>query len=185
MYFYGICQLYLQHSRHKHVRKVKRSSINPLYTMSSNDERLQVYNATSNLIATPIERKIVKISDSDIVAGYIEKHNITGEIYTCSYLSVFGTDYQKDQVVILPESDNNRMEFGKIIELLSCQENAYVMYKKMSSIYCPMSDLYFLEELEAIDLIPTHQLACFRPLETYEVGESRRIAVSLRSYVLA
>ena len=59
------------------------------------------------------------------------------------------------------------------------------MYKKMSATYCPMSDLYFLEELEDIDMIATQQLACFRPLETYVVGERNRVCLSLRSYVFA
>ena len=55
----------------------------------------------------------------------------------------------------------------------------------MSATYCPMSDLYFLEKLEDIDMIATQQLACFRPLETYVVGESNRVCLSLRSYVFA
>ena len=138
------------------------------------------------MIVTPIEQKVEKICESIIVKDYLRKHNIVGEnFYTCSMLSVFGTKYCKDQVVILPESDNSFMQFGKIEELLSYDNCAYLIYKKMSAVYCSKSDLYFLNDLEDSELIPIHQLACFRPLETYLVGESLREAVSLRNYVLA
>ena len=85
----------------------------------SNNERVSVYNSTSDMVVTPIERTITKISKSPIVADYIGKHNVSGGIiYTCSKISVFGTNYREGQVVILPNSDNKLMEFGEIVELL-------------------------------------------------------------------
>ena len=138
------------------------------------------------MILSSIERKIVGISENDIVREYIRTHkDVKGAIYTCSTLAVFGTNYSKKQVVILPESDNNLMAFGLIEELLSCDKHAYLLYNKLISVYCPKSDLYFVNESEDFDFIPIHQLGCFRPLETYELGKNNRVAVSLRSFVFA
>jgi hypothetical protein len=90
---------------------------------------------------------------------------------------------KKGQLIVLPVSQSNLIEFGKITEILACKKYAYFIYQKMTTTHCTLTDLYFVEEQENYEFIPSHQLGCFRPLESYEVGQSKRMSVSLRNNI--
>ena len=169
----------------KDIGRKKRSRVNLLYTLSRNDERLSVYNSTSQLILSPIERNISKKSDNTIVKDYLKKKNLESlVIWECSRLVVHGTAYKKGHIIVLPNSNNYSMIFGRITELLVSEKHSYFLYRNIKSRYCSMTDLYFLEEIDSYDMIPSHHLGCFRPLETYVVGQNNRVSLSLRCNVL-
>ena len=128
---------------------------------------------------------IAKICENEIVNNYLKKHNKEGlVIYECTKLVIHRTAYKKGHIIVLPNSNSYSMQFGKIVDLLVCKNYAYFLFKNIRSTYCPMTDLYFLEEIESYDMIPSHQLGCFRPLETYVVGQNLRASLSLRCNVL-
>lgn len=91
-------------------------------------------------------------------------------MYECSKLSVFGTEYKRDQYIILPQSTNVSLVFGKIAKLLCCEEYAYFLYQKSIPRYCQKTDLHFIVEHQQdlnFELIASHHLPDFRPLESY------------------
>ena len=49
-----------EHQTHKNVRIEKKSSINPLKTMISFDEKITIYNLTGNVISSGTEKTIIK-----------------------------------------------------------------------------------------------------------------------------
>ena len=172
------------HSPYKNIRHAKRSSVNILYTLTSQHEYSSVYHSTGDMIPTPIEKTIVRVSEDNRVQKYMKNNKIVGgAIYECSKMSIFGTVYKAGQFVILP-STNDCLAFGKIIKLLSCEFNAYFLYKKTIAVYCSNTDLYMIHEHEDYDIIPSHHLADFRPLQGYLVGEEKKTSISLRNYIL-
>lgn len=135
------------------------------------------------MIPSPIEKIIKKVSEDIFVRRYMKKYKIVKVMYECSKLSIFGTMYKQGHFVILP-SRNDCLAFGRIVKLLSCGENAYFLYKRNVSLHCSKTDLYMLTEHEDYDIIPSHHLADFRPLNGYLVGEEKKVSISLRNYIL-
>ena len=153
------------HSDLKGIRMAKRTSVNPLFTMISEHEHLSVYNTTSELIPSPIDTTIIKVSEDTHVLDYTKKVKVAGGIiYECSKVEVFGTPYNKEQFIILP-STNDSLVFGQIVKLLSSTDSVYFLYQKTHSVYCPKKDLYMVENLPAFSVIPSQHLADYRPLE--------------------
>ena len=153
------------HSPYKTIRMKKRSSVNVLHTLITNQERLSVYNLTNGIIPLALEKDIEKVSNHKLVKKFLNSVKVEGGIiYQCKKLIVFGTSYKKGHVVILPGSKNDVPLFGKIIQLLACENYAYFLYKNVLATYCIKTDLFFIEELETDGFVPAHQLCDPRPL---------------------
>ena len=152
--------------------------------MISNDERLSAYNA-SGAIILPIEKNILEICNDEVTQDYLKQVNVAGGLlYECSSIAVYGTEYKKGHYIILPNSTNSKLIFGKIVKLLCCEKFCYLLYQTTSSYYCENTDLYFVEEKENFEIIPSHQLGDFHPLEGYSVGEGKEISLSIKHYLL-
>ena len=174
-----------EHQTHKNVIVEKKSSINPLKTMISFDEKITVFNLTGNLIPSETEKTIIKPCSDDIVKNYLKKETVQGgTLYECKKLSVFNTEYIVGQYILLPKSSHNSPVFGKIVKLLSCQSHAYFIFEETSNRYDVDTDLFFLNGENVLDIIPQYQLPCYYPLNSYEVGQDKNITISTRSYVL-
>ena len=103
------------HSIFKPIRKAKRTSINPLYTMMSHYERLNVYNSTSQMKPDEIEKTIKSECHDKLSSDYIKKNEVQGgKLYECTKMSVYNTAYRVDQFVILPGSKNTNILLAKI-----------------------------------------------------------------------
>ena len=173
-----------EHQTHKNVRIEKKSSINPLKTMISFDEKITIYNLTGNVISSGTEKTIIKPCSDDIVKNYLKKATVQGDtLYECKNLSVFNTEYKIGQYILLPKSSHNSPVFGKIVKLLSCQSHAYFIFEKTSNRYDVGTDLFFLNGENILDIIPQYQLPCYSPLNSYEVGQNKSITISTRTYV--
>ena len=60
------------------------------------------YNASSNIVPTALENKIIKQSTDEIVKNYIRSLPTPRMLYECSKLIIHGTEYNRGQYVILP-----------------------------------------------------------------------------------
>ena len=141
----------------------KRSCKNVPYTLMKQQERLNVYNATSDMLSKEIDKNIQKICTQDIATSYVKTHKVYGgALHECSSLSVFGTAYKKGQYLVLPYSTNDYPRFGKIVQLLCDQKHAYFIYKEQIASYCKLTDVFFVREQEKFDLISQKHLADYR-----------------------
>ena len=149
------------------------------------DERLSAYQATSEMVPNAIERTIKNVCTNQIVTDYMKSLKTRDKVlYECSNVKIYGTSYRKGQYVLLPGSTNSLPKFGKIAKLLSSEECGYFMYRKTSNTYDPNFDVYIIEEQQEFEVIAAHHLACFHPLESYEIGFEKKISISLRSQIL-
>ena len=131
-----------------------------------NHERLSVFYSTGELIPSKLDRSIEKISNNETVVEFLKRNKVDGGyIYSCNRLEVFGTEYKVGNYIVLPESKNSNVQFGQIIELLSCESHGYLLLMKMLSEYCENTDLYFLTEQPIYEVIPTYQIHEYHPLE--------------------
>ena len=154
------------HAQHKGTRQSKRTSVNPLFTMISQNERLSVYNSTGHMIPMAIQKKIKKVSRDNLVQTYLQSFKVPGGImYQCSKMTIYGTTYKSGEYLILPESTNSSLVIGKICSLLCCQEYAYFKYQRNATSYCPKTDLYYVKGLPEYDIVASHHLADYRPLQ--------------------
>ena len=154
------------HSPFKGIRYSKRTTINLPFTLMSHIEKINVYNSTGQMIPTPIEKSIKAVCQHELVEKYLKSSNVSGGvIYECSRLKIYGTLYQCEQYIILPESTNSSLVLGRIEKLLCCQEYAYFIYQRNAVSYCPKTDLFIVKGLPEYDLIASHHLADYRPLE--------------------
>ena len=157
-------------------------------TLIKNHENLSVYFSTGEMLSSPVETNITKVSTDIVVEDYLESEKIAGPLLECSKLSIFGTEYRVGHYIILPSSTNECFVFGRIVKLLCDEENAYFMYHESIPKYCPKTDLYFVDERPKkrrhYDIIMAHHLPDYRPLESYEVGESKQASISIRNYLL-
>ena len=175
----------MAHSPYKQIRKAKRSSINVPYTLSTNNERLFVYNSSNGLLTEPLVKKILKKCVDDNVQEYRENNrNDGGFLYECASLSFYNTEYKPGQFVILPNSSNISPKFGEIKKLLCSSKYGYLVYKKTTNVYCSSTDLFMVNVTSHEAIIPVHHLGEFHPLEGYEVGQSKKISISLRNHIL-
>ena len=78
---------------------------------------------------------------------------------------MFGTEFKLNQYVLLPESTNVNPSFGKVRELLCCQENGYLVILKTYSEYCQNTDLFMVFDLGEEDVVQLSHLADYHPLE--------------------
>lgn len=149
------------------------------------DERVSAYQATSEMIPTAIERTIKKVCNNQIITDYMKSLKTRDKVlYECSNVKIYGTSYRKGQFVLLPGSTNSLPKFGKITKLLSSEECGYFMYRKTRNSYDHNFDVYIIEEQQEFEVIAAHHLACFHPLESYEIGFEKKISISLRSQIL-
>lgn len=149
----------------------------------ANDERLSVYHLSSDMIPKPVESTISKRCTDKVVMDFVKTLPVPREIFECSKLSVHSTDYKCGQFVILSKSTNSCPLFGKIVKLLSCNKYGYLYVQKTLSVYCPDTDLYFLNDTQQFEIQPCLQLPAYHTLEAYPVGESRRMSLSMRYFV--
>ena len=156
--------------------------MNVLYTLVSHDERISVYNASTELISNPLQNVITKKCNDDIIKDFV-KTSSSRHLYECSKLIVFGTEYKPGQYVILPESSNASPSFGKIKTLLSCKKFGYLIVQNTTNQYCPKTDLYYVIETQELKIVPCMQLPSYHPLEAYPVGEGKKMSLSLRNYI--
>ena len=70
-----LCTTFLisKHSPYKEIRQTKRTSVNVLYTLITNDERASLYNASGQIIPNVVEKTIVRICIDDIAKEYINR----------------------------------------------------------------------------------------------------------------
>ena len=158
--------------------------VNVLHTLISNDERLSVYNATTEMIPSALEKNISKRCTDELVKDFVKTLPSPKILHECSKLSVHNTEYKNGQFVILPESSNTLPVFGKILKLLSCEKFGYLYIQNTSNKYCPKTDLFYLTETQQFRIVPCMQLPCYHTLEAYPVGESKKLSLSLRNYIL-
>ena len=136
------------------------------------------------MIPSNIETTIQKQCLEKIVSDFIASYPVPIEtLYECSKLSRFGTAYKKNQIIILPGSKNCSMLFGRIEKLLTCTKNGYLLYQKMSCVYCKDNDIFFVDETNEYDVTPIQWLADPRPLQGYALGEAKRMSISLRNNI--
>ena len=64
--------------------------MNVLHTLISNDERLSVYNATTEMIPSPLENNISKRCEDDLVKDFVKTLPSPKILHECSKLSVHG-----------------------------------------------------------------------------------------------
>ena len=89
-------------------------------------------NITAGKKARKAEVTIKFKVEEKIVLEFIESFPAHLEkLYECTNLSCFGTSYRLNQFVILPESKNSSMSFGKIVKLLCCSKSGYILYQKL------------------------------------------------------
>ena len=132
---------------------------------------------------TPIDYEIKGVSNDRIVKEYAKKNKVAGDVFRCSRLTVFGTDYKSGEYVLLPDSTNNSPVFGKIANLFCSADQGYLKYQKTSNTYCMKLDIFYIKEEPGFDLIPVRQLADYHPLIAYTVTGDR-ISISLRRFIL-
>ena len=90
------------HSHFKQIRRVKRTSKNVLYTLITNHEKVSVYNSTSEMFPSAIERTIKKIAKEKLVQDFLKSNKVSGKVlYECSKLSVYGTEYKRNTYIVL------------------------------------------------------------------------------------
>ena len=110
-----------------------------------------------------IDKKIRGIATDKTVSEYLKSNKVVGEkLYVCDNLSVYGTDYIRGQYVILPNSTNSSMMFGRIVKLLCDEEFAYIEYRKTSSYYDERTDLHIVTDSEVMGISATNHLADYR-----------------------
>ena len=143
-----------------------------------------IYEQLFSEMITEIDKTIRKIADDDITKEFMKRNKTAGNLFECSRLSVWGTQYKIGQYVLLRNSKMEEPIFGKIVKLLCSQDQAYLMCQKTTNSYSPGTDLFFVNDENAFDVIPSCQLAAYHPLESYEVGEAHLPSLSLRHYVL-
>ena len=114
------------HSHYKQIKRAKRSTVNVLYTMITNDEKKSVYHSTGQMIPSSISTNILGICSDQIVLNYLKKFKVPGDsLYHCSKLIIYGTEYKKGNYIVLPNSTNTQPYFGKISKLLCCKKFGY------------------------------------------------------------
>ena len=143
-----------------------------------------IYEQLLSEMITEIDKTIRKIADDDITKEFVERNKISGNLFECSKLSVWGTQYKIGQYVLLRNSTMEDPIFGKIVKLLCSLDQAYLMCQKTSNSYSPATDLFFVNDENLFEVIPSCQLAAYHPLESYLVSEADLTSISLRHYVL-
>lgn len=135
--------------------------------MISNDERTSVYNFSTSLLPSMIEKSIKDNFTDKIAMDFIERQNSLRAFYECSTLSVYSTEYKRGQYVLLPYSTNTNPLFGKVVKLLCCDKGkyGYLYYQKTKSSYSKDIDVFMVVDKDEFDIIATMQLAYFHPLE--------------------
>ena len=132
-----------------------------------------------------IEKSIKEVCTDTIVNDYLKKFKVAGgQLYECTKLIVFGTQYHVDQYCLLQGSTNNIPVFGKIAKLLCSQDSAYLICQQTSNTYCHETDLFMVQEKNDYQLIATDSLAAFHPLESYDVSDANLPSISLIHYVV-
>ena len=150
----------------------KKNSRNVLLTMMNQNERLSVYNHSSgNMFPTKIEANIKKVCKEKTVKRFLEKARAScDEVYECSKLLVYGTQYHNGQMVLLPGSTNANPVFGQIVKLLYSEpEKAYLMYRRSSNFYDSFADLYIVEMKPEHGVVSVNHLADYHPLGLYQI----------------
>ena len=109
----------------------------------------------------------LKLCNDEIAVDYARKLATTNELFECSKLSVYNTNYRKGQYVLLPSSTNDKPEFGKIQKLLVSDQgkDAYLYYQKCSNHYCHDTDLFIVNDCEQFGIISTIKLPDYHPIE--------------------
>ena len=120
-----------------------------------------------------IDKKIRGIATDKTVSEYLKSNKVVGEkLYVCDNLSVYGTDYIRGQYVILPNSTNSSMMFGRIVKLLCDEEFAYIEYRKTSS--CSSTEAPRLVDVEQVGTYSIKAHSRCYPSDDVEVR--RRVA---------
>lgn len=136
-----------QHAPLNESREKTKCSVNVLKTIIEKREKRSVHASTSEMFPSAIKSTIKKLSANNVVKDYLRTHKVPGGVlYTCSTISVYSTEYQKNQYIVLPGSTNSHLHFGKITELLTDNKFAYFVYKETTNHYCTKSDLFFIQE---------------------------------------
>ena len=148
------------------LRTKAKLSISSFRLGKTHQEKLSVYHATTEMMPTSVEKKIRKQCLAPIATAYEKKFKVHGGVlYECTFLKVFGTQYFKDQYVLLDGSTNKLPCFGKIKTLLCCEKKGYLIYFKTSSKYCCKSDLFIINVQDQQEITAVHHLADYHPLQ--------------------
>ena len=133
----------------------------------SHDERMSVYNCSTQMFPRQVEKTIKDICTDKIALDFLKTQKDIKALYECSKLSVFHTEYKQGQYVLLPGSTNTRPLFGKIVKLLCCDQGkySYLYYQKTSHCYCTDTDLFMISSCEQFEIIATDHLPDFHTLE--------------------
>ena len=63
------------------------------------------------------------------------------------------------------------------------EDQPYIFVKKTDNFYDPAMDVFLITMLKDHDLVSTSDLADFLPLEGYEIGEDKKISVSVHHHI--
>ena len=173
-----------KHSILKPIRKLKRTSVNPLKTTIEGDERVAVYNLSNSLLKSPVQKNIKKVFTNKVVEDYVKTLKSKIVLYECRNCSVYGTEYKRGNYVLLPQSSNEQPVFAKITKVLCCEKFCHLYYKDTTNEYCSKSDLFMIKEKNTFGIIKTDHLADYHVLHGYKVGEAQLVSISLRNFFL-
>ena len=148
------------------------------------DERLNVYNLTNNLLGKKMEKNIKGVFSDAAIEQYEKTAKVFGKMYECSKLVIHGTEYFKDQFVLLPDSTNSDPNFGRLEKLLCDEKFGYFLYKETKNYYCHDTDLFMIKLKKEKSIIRAEHIASYLPLDSYEVGGKKAVSISLRHNIL-
>ena len=119
------------------------------------------------MFASAVEKTIKDLCTDKIALDYLKTQKDIKALYECSKMSVFQTEYKRDQYVVLPNSTNSKPLFGKIFKLLCCDQgkHSFLYYQKVNSMYCSKTDLFIVSDCGFFDIIAIEHLADFHTLE--------------------
>ena len=175
----------MQHADLKGSRHSKRTSRNVPKTLMQQDERLNVYNLTNNLLVNKMVKNIKNVFSDVAVEQYERTAKVFGgKMYECSKLVIHGTEYFKDQFILLPDSTNSHPNFGRLVKLLCDEKFGYFLYEETKNYYCYDTDLFMVKKKKEKSIIRAEHIASYLPLDSYEVGEKKAVSISLRHNIL-
>ena len=115
------------------------------------------------MFPSAVARTIKKVCNDKIVQEFVNANRISGNVlYLCSKISVYGTEYRKNNYIVLPGSKNSAMKFGKIVSLLCCIDYAYFKYEETKVNYNADTDLHFVTGTQKYNIVPQYHLPDYR-----------------------
>ena len=107
--------------------------------------------------------------------------------FLSAHIENYGTMYKRGYCIHLPREENDvpySLKLGEIEETLMIQNDPYIYVAEFSTFYDDTTDIYLLTRTSTFILIKISELAEYLPMQTYEIGESRILAVCPRYNLL-